>query len=408
VKRLCVACLFLAILPFRLALLTLLNVVATGKHPRKIIVIHLAGLGDLLMLTPTLAALKRRFPEAKIELITLHEYVKQAFEHHPHLDSITTLPAHPGQLLISKFTKRSGAGLFFTVISYYSPLLLKYLFSRHEVGINFGLSDSDRNLGAALLFCLGVPKRIGLSGASEKLLTDRVSVEYERAHRVDAYLGLVKPLGVLSANPEFEFPVRDVDLRRVKLALLRENINPSTALAVINPGGKLHINSRRWPAEYYARVCHFLSLEAGFQIVLMGDEDDREVCNEIAQGQIPRVKSMAGMLSFSETAALLSLSHLCITNDTSILHLAEAVRVPKVISIFGPTNPDLLAPRNERHVVFRSHLDCAPCMGGLIDANTKRCWRDVKEECLLQTPPEQVVATLSDFYARRASRVASA
>src|SRR6185503_5964729 len=97
------------------------------------------------------------------------------------------------------------------------------------------------------------------------------------------------------------------------------------------------------------------------------------------------------------TAALLSLCQLFITNDTSTLHLAEAVEVPRVISIFGPTDPALLAPQSERHIVFRSKLPCAPCMGGLIDANTERCWRDVKEECLLEISPAEVIAVVRQY-----------
>jgi ADP-heptose:LPS heptosyltransferase len=154
------------------------------------------------------------------------------------------------------------------------------------------------------------------------------------------------------------------------------------------------INSRRWPADYYARVCDFLSVSEGFEVVLTGDGDDEAVCDEIVRGHGRKVKSIAGRLTFAETAALLSSCQLFITNDTSTLHLAEAVRVPRVVSIFGPTDPDLLAPQNERNVVLRSDLPCAPCMGGLIDGNTERCWRDVKEECMLGITPERVIDVL--------------
>jgi ADP-heptose:LPS heptosyltransferase len=360
----------------------------------------MAGLGDMLMLTPALAALQDRYPNARIDLITLHEYVKEAFQRYPRIDTINTLPAYPGQWIISKFIDRSAIRLVFAAVWHYAPLLLRYSFLRPDVGINFGLSDFDRNLGNALLFCLNVRKRVGSPGHSDKLLTDQVTVDYQSSHRTTAYLSFLRPLGVASEERAYEFQIRNDDLERVKLALRREHIDLSRPLAVVNPGGKIHVNSRRWPAEYYARLCDFLSIEAGFQVVLIGDDDDRDVCNEIARRQSPRVKSMAGGFSFSESAALLSFARLCITNDTSTLHLAEAVQVPRVISIFGPTNPDLLAPQNDRNVVFRSHLDCAPCMGGLIDANTQRCWRDVKEECLVKITPDQVISAIRQTYAK--------
>lgn len=120
------------------------------------------------------------------------------------------------------------------------------------------------------------------------------------------------------------------------------------------------------------------------------------------------MKSLAGCLSFAETAALLSLAELCLTNDTATLHLAEAVQVPRVISLFGPTDPDVLAPKNDRHIVFRSKLECAPCMGGIIDGNSERCRRDVKEECLSGIAPDQVIAVLDQLYPSSQARVARA
>jgi heptosyltransferase-2 len=360
VKRLVMGVLFLVLYPFRLGTLSMLSVLWRGERRRRIIIIHLAGLGDMLMLTPTLAVLRAKYPDSKIELITLHEYVKDAFDSHPSLDKIHTLSAYPGPWIVSRFSARSNVGLVVAAIRLYSPLLLKHSFSRCDIGFNFGLSDFDRNLGNALLFCLSVRKRIGSDGVTDKLLTDRVCVDYQRTHRVTAYLSFLKPLGLSSPNNDYEFPVREIDLDRVKLTLRREKINLSKPLAVLNPGGKIHINSRRWPAKYYAQVSSFLSREAGFQVVLTGDREDREVCDEIAQSQTGAVVSTAGRFSFAETAALLSLSQLCITNDTSTLHLAEAVKVPRVVSIFGPTDPDLLAAKNERHFVFRSNLDCAP------------------------------------------------
>jgi ADP-heptose:LPS heptosyltransferase len=258
------------------------------------------------------------------------------------------------------------------------------------------------------MYCLNVRKRVGSVGPNDKLLTDPATVDYARVKRATAYLKFLEPLGISAGNRAYEYPVRANDLDVVKLALRRENVDTSRPMAVIHPGGKIHINSRRWPAEHFARVCDFLSVEEGFEIVLTGDGDDVDVCKQIVSSLGTKVKSLAGRFTFAETAALLSLCQLCITNDTSILHLAEAAGVDRVISIFGPTDPDILAPQNERYVVLRSKLPCAPCMGGIIDPNTERCWLEVKEECLSGISPEQVVSVLEQFYGSRPLRVARA
>lgn len=404
VKRFFTAASLLVIFPFRL----LLNVFSRGEQPRRIVVIHLAGLGDMLMLTPALAALQDHYPNAKIDLITLHQYVNYAFQSHPRLNNISNVPAYPGHWIVSRFVNLSGARLILAAIWYYPDLLLKYSFSSYDVGINFGASDFDRNLGNALLYCLNVPRRIGAAGPSDSLLSDRVTVDFARTHRPTVYLNFLRPLGISNANRSYEFPVNRADLQIVKLKLRGENVNASKPLAVIHPGGKVHINSRRWPADHYARVCDFLSNSEGFEVVLTGDLDDAAVCDEIVQSSGSKAKSIAGRLTFGETAALLSSCRLCITNDTATLHLAEAVHVPRVLSIFGPTDPDLLVPQNERHTVIRSDLGCAPCMGGMIDGNTERCWRDVKEECMSGITPDQVMGVLKQYYRKPEVRSARA
>jgi len=406
--RLAAAALLLIVWPIKFVVDAVLNAF-NKKQPKRIVVVQLAGLGDLLMLTPALAALRKNYPDAKIDFITLHGYVRDAFVNHPRVDSITALPAYPGKWIVAKFKNRSGWRLMLTTLRCYPSLLLKNLFVRYDVGINFGLGDFDRNLGNALLYSLRARRRIGTPGLGDRLLTERANVIGERRQRATTYLKFLEPLGI-SAIPNgtaYEFPVRAHEVNNVKLALRRESIDSSRPLVVMHPGGKLHVNSRRWPAEYFARVCRFLG-EEGFQIALTGDQDDVEVCEKVAQASGPKVRSIAGRLSFSETAALLSLSQLFITNDTSTLHLADAVRVPRVISIFGPTDPEQLVPRNERHIVFRSKLPCAPCMGGLIDATTERCWRDVKEECLSEISPEQVIAVVRQYSKRPAARAARA
>jgi ADP-heptose:LPS heptosyltransferase len=379
---------------------------ARNQAPRRILVIHFGGLGDTLMLTPALAAIKQKFPTARVDCLTLHDYVKEAFRQHSRLDSIRVLPPYNGQWIISRFANLSGPSLVLATIRHYPELLLRLTVARYDLAINFGLGDFDRRLGNALMFCADVPVRVG-SLANDNLLThsrENLSAQY---HRVDEYLDLLMALGIKNADTTYEYPVTSSDAENVETVLDDRGIDQNRPLAVIHPGGKLHINSRRWPAEYFARICDFLFSE-GFQVVLTGDQNDMPVCDEVLRLSQQQLISIAGRLTFSQSAALLKLADLVITNDTATLHLAEAVAAPRVISIFGPTDASLLVPKNERHIVFRSSLPCAPCMGGIIDATTERCWRDVKEECLSQTTPDHVIAVLRESYAKPATRVASA
>jgi len=407
VKRMAAVAAFMCVWPIVYFIRQLQRIFSRSLKPQRILVIHFGGLGDTLMLTPALRALKQNCPNAKLDMITLHENVKTAFSDHSRLDSVTTLPPYAGQWIISRFAGRNGASLILATLRYYPELLLRFLFNSYDVGINFGLCDFDQKVGDALLRCLGIGTRIGAESHKSKLLTHRVDANITTRHRVDTYVEFLKPLGITTAQHEYEYPVTNADIARANLVLRQHDVDQTRRLAVIHPGGKLHVNSRRWPAEYFARVCEFLFSE-GFEVVLTGDRDDAAACEEVARSGEAQISSLGGELTFSESAALLSLADLVITNDTATLHLAEAAGSARVVSIFGPTDPSLLAPRNSRHTVFRSSLPCAPCMGGTIDANTERCWRDVKEECLWQTTPQQVIAELRELYSTPAARVANA
>ena len=407
VKRFLSAIGFIAVWPVSWIVRRVQPSVSQTRKTRRILVIHFGGLGDTLMLTPALRALKDHYPQARLDLLTLHEPVKEAFHNHSRIDSITTLPPYSGQWIVSRFTNLSGAKAIQRAIRYYPDLLLKLLFRRYDLAVNFGMSDFDRRLGNALVCCVDIPTRAAAATADDRLLTNRVDVSSAQRHRVDSYLDVLKSLGVNKPSTSYEYPVTSANVQDVKAFLRDHGVDESNRLAVIHPGGKLHVNSRRWPADYFARVCDFLVAE-GFQVLLAGDRGDVEVCDDVARFAKHQTISIAGLLTFSETAALLSFADLAVTNDTATLHLADAVQVPRVVSIFGPTDPSVLAPQNERHIVFRSSLPCAPCMGGLIDAKTERCWRDVKEECLWQTSPDQVIAVLSEAYRTRVARAANA
>lgn len=401
--RLTFALLALVVWPVAMTVRAFARLFATKRRDTRILVLHFAGLGDTLLLTPALAALQQNYPNASIDLITRHEYVREAFASHPRLNSITLLPPYSDPWLSPKVQNCSTAKLVWLTLWYYPELILKNCFRRYDLGVNFALSDFDRARGNALLFCIGVDSRVGSTGEHDELLTQSTEVDYSQTHRVQAYLDHLQPLKIRANGANYEFAITALDSLKVEQAIQRAGVAPTKPLVAIHPGGKLHINSRRWPAEYFVRVGEFLKAN-GFFVALTGDQEDDELCRGIAQTIGTGAASFAGSLSISETAALLSRSDLCITNDTATLHLAEAMLVPRVVSIFGPTDPTLLVPSNDRHLVFRSRLPCSPCMGSIIDGKTERCPREIKEECLWEVTPEEVIGALREQYERRVLR----
>ncbi len=396
--------LLIAVLPVALLFRALSRLVPMRQRETNVLVLHFAGVGDTLLLTPALSALHRHYRNARVDLITRHEYVKKAFQNHPGIQSIELLPSYSDAWFGPKLETESTPTLLLLTLWYYPELILRNCFRRYAVGINFALSDFDRARGNALLYCLNPAVRIGSRDRHDSLLTQTAQVDYAHTHRANAYLDYLRPLNINGRVDGYEFPITALDSLKVEKALNVAGIPAAKDLVAIHPGGKVHINSRRWPSDYFIRVGKYLTESGSFHLIVTGDDEDRELCDEIARSIGKGATSFAGQLSIPENAALLSRCALSITNDTATLHLAEAMQVPRVISIFGPTDPKLLVPRNDRHLVFRSQLPCSPCMGSIIDAKSERCPREIKEECLWLVTPEEVIAALREQYERPALR----
>ncbi len=99
-------------------------------------------------------------------------------------------------------------------------------------------------------------------------------VDYARTHRAHAYLDHLRPLGIAGAGDNYEFPITALDSLKLEKALNAAGVSATKTLVAIHPGGKVHINSRRWPSEYFVRVGKYLAAKGSFHLILTGDKDD--------------------------------------------------------------------------------------------------------------------------------------
>ena len=125
--------------------------------------------------------------------------------------------------------------------------------------------------------------------------------------------------------------------------------------------------------------------------MITGSKDEVDVASRVAAYMRHPFQVVAGELTLGQMGALLKHTNLLITNDTGITHLADAVGTKRIVSIFGPTDAKKIAPRNERNLAISSTLSCAPCIDFDAGDPSKRCWRDVKEECLRTLSAEEVI-----------------
>ena len=327
----------------------------------RLLVIKPSSLGDIVHALPTVAALRRRFPSAKITWLVKREWAA-VLEGNPYLDEVLALDLSPKGW--PSAIRAVRAGRFDTVV------------------------DLQGLLRSALLgWISGAPVRIGFANGREGspwFYTERVPVPSPSMHAVDRYLLTAKYLG---ADPgevkpsEFSLPHDTQAETRVEVLLAAAGVQAGATLVAMNPSARW--DTKRWPSESFAAVGDRLQQDEATRVVLIGGRDERPVGKQVMRAMQTAPIDLMGQTTLKELIALLRRARLLVTNDSGPMHLAAAVGTP-VIALFGPTDPARPGPYGAGHTVLRSGVPCSPCF-------SRRCTNAVELECLTSIRPENVI-----------------
>jgi lipopolysaccharide heptosyltransferase I len=333
---------------------------------RKILLIKLSAVGDVVHTIPVLNKLRRRYPAAQLDWLVTSP-IAELLRHNP---SITNIIEFERDVWSTPWRLAPFAA--------YARLAARLRAAAYDLVVD--MHGQFRT--AALTLATGAPARIGFDrprarvwGASPRKFplearrhawqgaregswlayTHHIAVPTLDLHAVDRYLNLGSILELDKGPADFSFPIPQSANSRVD-SLLRQHHIDRADLVVMAPGTVW--GTKHWGTEKFAKVAqHFLS--QGFAVVLIGTQRERNVCEEVAD-LAPGAVDLAGMTTLSELAALIRRAALNITNDSGPMHLAVALNRP-VISIFGPTDPVWIGPYGRQHAVLHADLPCSPC-----------------------------------------------
>lgn len=306
---------------------TLLPTRPVSEQPERIVLIRPCCIGDVVLATATLKALRRGYPNAHLTW-AVGDWSRRAIEHHDLLDALldTGPAANPAQGVagLRHFTAQLRAGQFDLAISLVrSPWM---------------------SLAVALS---GIPHRVGLdSGGRGFGYTMRVPVDpAANRHEAEIYLDAARALGLDTSDCYANLPVEDADLARVRTLLTDRGIEPP--YVVVNPAGGsnpgMAMASKRWPEANYGALIEALASQLKWPVVLLAGPDDGAIIQAV-QATLPEpVPALVGALSFGEIAALATLSSGYIGNDTGLTHLAAAAGA-RTVMILGPSDPARYGP----------------------------------------------------------------
>ena len=347
-------------------------------RPRRILLLRLERIGDLLMALGAIRAARQAWPEAEIDLVVGSWNLPIAGL----IRDVTRV-----ETLDAPWLARGAGGLSW-------PALLgraRTWRGRYDLAINFE-PDIRSNI---LAWRTRAPTRVGywtggggklLTGASAYSPTAHVSMNARRlvAHAA----GLPPPLDRFRTRAQRRLtPPPDAE-QRVH-ALLHER--PGPFIGIHASGGR---ESKQWHPDRFAEVARALSRTYGATIVLTGSQDDRPLVDLVraSLAGVPAV-DLTGQLDLPELAALVGRIDLLVSSDTGPMHLAAAMATP-VVALYGPADPRRYGPDTPAARVVRVQLPCSPC--GQVRLPPARC-RGHIPDCMTGITVDAVIAAAAEL-----------
>ncbi len=370
---------------------------ALAGDPRRILVIKLADLGDLLTATPTLRALRNRFPSAEITaLVTPH--TAGLLIGNDAVDHVRTFPKawvdQPWSLLNplrlgAALAKAARLALHLRGDHFDTVVLLHHL-----------MTAAGAMKYRALLAATGAPVRIGLGGRPGLLTASVPDLGFGARHEVEHWLEVVKILGAQNDAPRMELHLTEAEQAEGDRWWADRNLAPERT-AVLHPGSGAFSLARRWAPERFAAVGDALARD-GLQVVINAGPGEDSVAAAVAGAMSAPAILLQGLESPRKLAAVLRGARVFVGNDSGVMHIAATMGVPTV-GVFGLTNHRAWGPYPpEEHRVVRLDLPCSPCayVGhglGTPDGCPART-------CLVELGPDPVIAATRELLGATSGR----
>lgn len=338
--------------------------------PKRILIIQTAFLGDVILCTPLIKALRELFPDSFISFLLIPE-TKRLLENNPHLTEV----------LVYDKRKKKGIGNFLRMASKIRERKFDLALVPH------------RSWRSALLVYLGeIPQRIGFDKSAGSFLFTHKMVYPHNVHEVERNLSLLSSL--MDSNSNFKlrladrapelFPSRE-DFSYAGRLLHDYGIGEEDKTVGIAPGSVWA--TKRWLPERFAEVSDLLIKKLGAKIVFLGSQEDQKLCLEIANMMTEKPINLAGKTDILQSAAIISFCKVILSNDSAPVHIASAMKRP-VVAIFGSTVPKFgFAPYGEGHLMIEKKMECRPCeIHGRKKCPKKhfRCMREITTEEVFQ------------------------
>ena len=321
-------------------------------------------IGDAVMTTPAVRAIRRNFPDAWISLLA-KPWVASVFAHCPHVDEILTYDANG---------RHRGVG---------GTICLARELRAHRFDAAIFLQNAIE--AALIAFLAGISTRIGFDTDARRLLLTH-PVPCTRAiksiHQTGYYLKMLEGAGLVSGSQALELSVGTRDRQQAGQILSTRGITPGRRVIGLNPSATFG-PAKQWFPERYAALGDRLAEAHDAAILIFGGPSDRELGQSIAAMMKSPAVDLSGRTSLGEAMALIDRCDAFVTNDSGLMHVAAALNTP-LVAIFGSTNSTTTSPYSDTSRIVRVPIECSPCMKPVCPLGHMKCMRKVTVEMVAQ------------------------
>lgn len=325
----------------------------TDGKIKKILLIKFGNIGDVIVTIPAVRAIRRRFPDAEITMLTSNR-TKGLYSQYPYIDKV----------IRNSIVENKGffQNILFTLINV-SKLTWAIKRGKFDLVVDF---ETYSTFSAFLAFISGAKTRLGLETEGTKraeLFTHKMPYIKEDRHEVDTFLDLISLIGIKTKNKGLEIGLSEEDKRYASDLLKNGLISKEKLLVAIHPGGNVDWLIKRWPKENYIEMISRLIKKYPLNVIIIGSPDEKEIAEEIAVRSGCKLFNFIGETDLNQLAAILSKCGLFICNDSAPMHIASAVNIP-IVAIMNYVNPKRWGPYGKGHIALTNSTPENPYWNG--------------------------------------------
>lgn len=342
----------------------------------KILIKGTNWIGDAVMSIPAMRRVRAAFPDASVALHT-RKWAGGVFADVDFLDEIISFD--PSGSRLQTFIEQS-----------------RIIRSRSfDAAVLFPNSFES----ALTIRLAGIPRRFGYRTEGRRfLLTDSLPVPAWKSerHESEFYSRLanfvVKTLNGGDDKSEMLPSLSISDERRLAVLARLVGLGIERDRPIVAIGaGSTNSMAKRWPVEYFAKLCSMLARRFDAQILLIGSAEEVDVGRILSEIVDVRVRDLTGKTDLTAATAVLSIADLFVSNDMGLAHISAALDTP-TLTIFGPTNEAATAPLGRNARFIREVVECSPCM-------LRRC--PIDHRCMTRLTPERVFEAAAEILQNR-------